>query len=145
MKKFSTTFAKNLFITILLIIVDVTIKYIIEETHLIQVKPRSIPNNGGAHLENILDMILWISVTLSPLYFLAAILYHQIKLRTSHFTKILHVLIGGASYFLFAYSYIMFAEGGRIDMILSSLLTSPFVGWTLVLLNNYFFKQAHKN
>ena len=129
-------FFRILFVAIVVIFVDVTFRYFLEETSLIKVRPRFVPNYGSSHFGSMLDMYVWVTVIMGWLYFILVISFEKSieKIKKSHW--LINIMIASMLYFLFYLIYVMFAEGGRADLIYEGLLSSIMVGASLSILSS---------
>jgi len=84
---------KFLVIVILLISIDLALRYAVEELDIFSVKPRSVPNYNNKHLENIFYWIPYITVFMGWAYLLVILAYHETIKKFAVLNSIARVLI----------------------------------------------------
>jgi hypothetical protein len=135
MKKIITAF-KLLGIALVLLIIDVTTRYTLEQLNIVHIKPPTIPNYYNHPIKDISHSILFIFALMGWLYFLITLLFHFYKIYNR--IKINDIFIAISLCFSSFLIYWLLAEqGDKFTKLLEGIIVYLLLGFSL----NYLYKK----
>lgn len=128
MRKIVRLFIKYIIMVVVIIAIDVILRYIIEQAGIVKVIPQMMSYDEGKHLGNIWCYFIWVLLLISPLYLLFLLAYQFTVKKLENSSGLVRVLISSIWYFLAATFYVLLSDWGRSDVLLMSALVAIPVG-----------------
>lgn len=124
----------------LLLLADITLRYVIERIDLFKVRPVTIPNYNDSHFINILGSFPYLFVVIGWSYILVTLIYDYYK-KKSEFSWYINTFIGFLLFMTFFIIYWLFDRGGidnGISLLKEGILVYLILGLLIELIFNFF-------
>ena len=135
--------AKLLLTSILLIILDIILRYLIETFDVVTVRPLTVPNHLDNYFLSIVGLILYTLFLGGWAYFLVTIIFYVLRRQVK--ASGLLQLFGGAAVCLISFlAYWYLVDYGEMDLLREGLIVYLILGVCLEILYRILFRYNNQ-
>lgn len=140
-------FLKLVLITMTIVLLDITLRYTIEQLHIIQVRPMTIPNYDESHLINVLSSFPFVFALIGWVYFIVIILFNYFKKKTSFPWYVNSIGGSGFLFISFLIYWSVFERDGSdngVSYLREAIIVYVILGFLLELIFNGYDELIRK-